>query len=59
MNNQADHRRYVVEQVFGTASSPEARRLLDQLGNLGPLEGLFSNNHHQRVFLRVLPHFAR
>lgn len=59
MNNQANHRRFVVAQLLGTTSSSEARQLLDELSNLRPLEGIFSNAHHKGLLVRVLPHYAR
>src|SRR5262245_332809 len=59
MNNQAEHRRSVVRQVHGTTSGTAPRNLLDNLSRLRPLEGLFTNPHHQSVLLRVVPHFER
>jgi hypothetical protein len=59
MNNQAAHRRFVVAQIMGTTSTNEARGLLDQLGHLRPLEGLFMNAHHNGILVRVRPHYAR
>ena len=59
MNNQAEHRRSVVKQVFGTTSGSGPRQLLNSLSRLRPLEGLFTNSHHQSALLRVVPHFER
>ncbi len=59
MNNQAAHRRFVVAQIMGTTSTNDARRLLDQLSHLRPLEGLFMNTHHNGILVRVKPHYAR
>ena len=59
MNNQAGHRRHVVIQLLGTTSTSEARGLLDKLGQLRPLQGLFTNAHHNGVFVNILPHYMR
>ena len=59
MNSQADHRRAVVRQVYGTTSSSDARGLADDLAALKPLEGLFSNAHYRPVLVTVTPHHAR
>jgi len=54
MNNQAQHRRYVVEQVFGTTSGTEPRKLLDNLKKLKQFEG-YSGNAHQSALVSVTP----
>lgn len=59
LNNQADHRRHVVRQVLGTVSGVEAQRLMQRLGELEPGQGLFTNPHHSRAFVTVLPHWKR
>jgi DNA helicase HerA-like ATPase len=59
MNNQANHRRFVVAQLLGTTSTSEAHQLLDELSRLKPLEGIFSNAHHKGLLVRVLPHYER
>jgi hypothetical protein len=59
MNNQAAHRRFVVTQLMGTNATSEARTLFDQLSHLKPLEGLFTNAHHNGILVRVTPHYAR
>jgi DNA helicase HerA-like ATPase len=58
MNNQAQHRRYVVKQVFGTTSGNEPRKLLDNLKKLKQFEGYFSNAH-QSALVSVTPHYKR
>jgi hypothetical protein len=58
MNNQAQHRRFVVKQVFGTTSGNEPRKLLDNLKQLKQFEGFFSNAH-QSALVRVTPHYKR
>ena len=45
MNIQAQHRRFVVKQVFGTTNGSKPRKLLDNLKQLKQFEGLFSNAH--------------
>lgn len=59
MNNQADHRRFVVRQMFGTMSGSGPKELLNHLSGLRPFEGLVTNSHYPSVMLRVLPHFER
>ncbi|MFG1431015.1 DUF87 domain-containing protein [Xanthobacter sp. V2C-8] len=59
MNNQAQHRRAIALQVCGTVSSPKAKALLDRLGRMRPLQGLFSNPHYGAVFVDVVPHYQR
>jgi DNA helicase HerA-like ATPase len=59
MNNQADHRRFVVQQMCGTTSGGKARELLEELRSLKPFEGLFANAHYDGVLLTILPHHAR
>lgn len=60
MNNQAAHRRFVVGQLLGSVSGSEGRAMLDALGRLQPLEGVFTNAHYSGgVFVRVLPHWKR
>ncbi len=44
---------------IGTTSTSEARGLLDKLGQLRPLQGLFTNAHHNGVFVNILPHYMR
>jgi len=58
MNNQAQHRRYVVKQVFGTTSGNEPRKLLDNLKKLKQFEGYFSNAH-QSALVSVTPYYKR
>jgi hypothetical protein len=52
MNNQATHRRLIVTQLLGTTTTSEAKGLLDKLGQLKPLQGLFTNTHNNGVFPR-------
>jgi hypothetical protein len=59
MNNQAAHRLHVVKQMLGTSGTSEAKTMLEKLGHLRPLEGLFANAHHHGVFLEILPYFKR
>lgn len=60
MNNQASHRRFVVGQLAGSISTPQGRTLLDKIGRLQPLEGVFTNAHYNSgVFVRILPHWQR
>ncbi|MGF1508356.1 MAG: helicase HerA domain-containing protein [Myxococcota bacterium] len=59
MNGQADHRRAVVRQVYGTTSSADAKHLNDALARLKPLQGLFANAHHRPTLLAVHPHYLR
>ena len=59
MNNQAAHRLHVVKQMLGTSATSEAKTMLDKLGHLRPLEGLFANSHHYGVFLEILPYYKR
>jgi hypothetical protein len=59
MNNQADHRRCIVKQMYGSTSGNEAKDLLKTLGKLKPFQGLFSNTHYSGALLDVLPHYAR
>lgn len=60
MNNQAEHRRFVVRQMYGATSGPEPAAMLNKLGRLKPFEGLFANAHHRSgVMLKVIPHYAR
>jgi hypothetical protein len=59
MNNQADHRRFVVQQIFGTTSGNESKELLNKLSKLKPFQGLFANTHYSGVLLDVLPYHAR
>ncbi|MFT4080308.1 ATP-binding protein [Rhodomicrobium sp.] len=59
MNNQAEHRIAVVRQAFGSTTSSEAKALLEKLGKLKPLQGLFANAHYNGVLLNVVPHHAR
>jgi hypothetical protein len=59
LNNQAEHRRHIVRQVLGTTTGAEAQRLLQRLSELEPGQGLFSNPHHSRAFVTVLPHWKR
>jgi hypothetical protein len=59
MNNQAAHRLHVVKQMLGTAATTDAKTMLEKLGHLKPLEGLFANSHHYGVFLEILPHYKR
>jgi hypothetical protein len=58
MNNQAQHRRFVVKQMFGTTSGTEPRKLLDSLKWLKQFEGLFSNAN-QSALMRVTPYHER
>lgn len=59
MNNQADHRRFVVQQMYGTTSGNESKELLGKLSKLKPFQGLFANTHYSGVLLDILPHHAR
>ncbi len=60
MNNQVAHRKIVVGQLLGSTSGTEAHALLDKVGALKPLEGIFSNAHYNTgVFVRILPHYQR
>lgn len=59
MNGQAEHRNFVVRQVYGGLAGAEAKRLQAQLGDLKPLHGLFTNAHHRATFVRVIPHYQR
>ena len=59
MNNQAKHRSWIVRQIYGTTIGKEPKELLDKLRHLKPLDGLFSNPHHQMALLRVIPHYER
>jgi DNA helicase HerA-like ATPase len=59
MNNQATHRRLIVTQLLGTTATSEAKGLLDKLGQLRPLQGLFANTHNNGVFVNILPHYMR
>ena len=59
MNNQADHRRWIVRQIYGTASGKEPKELLDKLKALKPFEGLLSNGHYPMALLRITPYFER
>ncbi len=59
MNNQAQHRRAIALQVCGTVSSPKAKALLDRLGRMRPLQGLFANPHYGAVFVDIVPHYQR
>ncbi|MFZ4072008.1 MAG: ATP-binding protein [Caulobacterales bacterium] len=60
MNNQASHRRFVVTQLLGTVGGPDSRAMLEALGRLKPLEGVFANAHYNGgVFVRILPHWQR
>jgi hypothetical protein len=52
MNNQAKHRSWIVRQIYGTTTGRESKELLDKLGRFKPLDGLFSNPHHQMALLR-------
>src|SRR5262245_36323612 len=58
MNNQAQHRRFVVKQVFGTTSGTAPKKLLDDLKGLKQFEGCFSNAH-QSGLVRVTPYYQR
>jgi hypothetical protein len=58
-NNQAAHRQHVVRQVLGSTSGPEAQRLLQTLGELAPLQGLFNNPHYSRTVVTIVPHWRR
>ena len=60
MNNQASHRKLVVAQLLGTTSGGEAHALMDKVGGLKPLEGIFSNAHYTSgTFVKILPHYQR
>ena len=59
MNNQAKHRSWIVRQIYGTTTGRESKELLDKLGRFKPLDGLFSNPHHQMALLRVIPYYER
>src|SRR5262245_8999910 len=59
MNNQAKHRSWIVRQIYGTTTGREPKELLDKLRHFRPLDGLFSNSHHQMALLRVVPHYQR
>jgi hypothetical protein len=59
MNNQAVHRRWIVRQIYGTASGPEQRDLLDKLTALRPFDGLLTNSHYPLALLRVSPYYER
>jgi hypothetical protein len=59
MNNQAKHRSWIVRQIYGTTTGREPKELLDKLRHFRPLDGLFSNSHHQMALLRVIPHYER
>lgn len=59
MNNQARHRRAIVTQVCGSVASPKAKALLDQLGGMRPLQGLFCNAHYGAVLVNIVPHYQR
>jgi hypothetical protein len=50
MNNQATHRRLIVTLLLGTTATSEAKGLLDKLGQLRPLQGLFTNTHNLRQY---------
>jgi DNA helicase HerA-like ATPase len=59
MNNQAKHRGWIVRQVYGTTAGKEPKKLMDKLSHFKPLDGVFSNSHHQMTLLRVIPHYER
>lgn len=60
MNNQAEHRRFVVRQMYGATAGAEPAAMLEKLGHLKPFEGLLANTHYRSgVLLKVLPHHAR
>jgi len=59
MNNQAAHRSAIVKQMFGTTAGRDAKQLMDELGKLKPLQGLFTNAHFSSVLLDVIPYYAR
>ena len=60
MNNQAAHRRFIVGQLLGSVSGSEGRSMLEALGKLQPLEGVFINAHYSGgVFVKILPHWQR
>jgi hypothetical protein len=59
MNSQATHRRWIVRQMYGTTTGKEPKELLEKLRLFKPLDGLFSNSHHQMALMRVVPHYKR
>jgi hypothetical protein len=59
MNNQAKHRSWIVRQIYGTTTGQQPKELLDKLRHFKPLDGLFSNSHHQMALVRVIPHYQR
>jgi hypothetical protein len=59
MNNQAEHRRFIVKQMFGTTSGAEPKKLLDHLKKFKQFEGLFTNAQHHSELLRVTPYYER
>ncbi len=60
MNNQAAHRKFVAGQLLGTTSGREGSAMMEKLGNLKPLEGVFTNAHYSGgVFLTIMPHYQR
>lgn len=60
MNNQAEHRRFVIRQMYGATADPEPAVMLNKLGRLKPFEGLFANAHYRSgVLSKVVPHYAR
>ena len=59
MNNQARHRRTVVEQVFGSLSNSEAQALLSKVSRFQQFQGLFSNVQYDKAIVHIMPYFRR
>jgi hypothetical protein len=60
MNSDIEHRKSVARTLTGSASSPEASRLIKQIAALKKHEGFFRNQHYTPYALvQTVPHYLR
>jgi hypothetical protein len=60
MNSQVAHRRFVASQLLGSTAGEKGKAMMEKLGRLRPLEGVYANAHYAGgVFVKVLPHYQR